>query len=361
MHTFWLLLAACSTDYELKPGPVDVNPGDVTACAFTRVEDSAFYRYDCNPVFSVAATGDSWAGDIGSVAFAVTEVLDHPFYQAWYVGAPSASDYGDYGIGYAVSPNGTDWESHPENPLLEEPAASAWDGDMMDALQVVWDPETAQYVMLYQGFNIDLGRWGMGVATSSDGVGWAKLPSNPVVDFTESAGMAWCWPLGLSLGSVAGFTGYAAGARGSTSGNDACELYRINASNVNDWQPDSERVMAAGASGQWDDEGFLSVAVEEIDNQRYLFYAGFGGWEEHGTYRSTKNQFFGYAIEEDDGWVRRGQIPLHMTAGGEVSAVAARRVGGRIHLWVTDVYEGTSAIGYFLFDPVAAAAEDATL
>ena len=120
MHTFWLLLAACSTDYELKPGPVDVNPGDVTACGFTRVEDSAFYRYDCNPVFSVAATGDSWAGDIGSVAFAVTEVLDHPFYQAWYVGAPSASVYGDYGIGYAVSPNGADWESHPANPLLEE-------------------------------------------------------------------------------------------------------------------------------------------------------------------------------------------------------------------------------------------------
>lgn len=356
-----IFLLACTQDYELAKGPVDVNPGDVTECDFTRVEDTSFYSYDCNPVFPVGERAD-WEAQIGSVAFHVTPVMDHPFYQAWYVGIPDGADYGDYALGYAVSANGTDWTAHPDAPLLEAPGQDQWDGDMMDAMQIVWDPETAQYVMLYQGYNIeeqvqDQG-WGLGVATSADGVGWQRFDLNPVIDLTEPADISYCWPLTLTLGTVAGFTGYVAGANPAAPNSEACEVYRINASDVATWTPDEEAVFLAGYPDEWDDEGFASMAIAELNGTSYMFYVGFGTWTYYDTYRSGENAFFGYAELVGETWERRGMVPIHTNEEGLVRAVAAQTVGNRIHLWVTDDYDGASAIGYFLFDPEAAAAED---
>ena len=72
-------LASCAQDYEFVPNNPNVFPGDVTDCDFTRVGDSSFFAYDCNPVFST--TGEDWAYSIKSTAFLVTEVMGHPFYQ----------------------------------------------------------------------------------------------------------------------------------------------------------------------------------------------------------------------------------------------------------------------------------------
>ena len=146
------LLIACQQDYNVVAQPPEVDPADITECGFTQVGDTDFYRYDCNPVFST--TGEGWAPTIGSTAFAVTEVVGHPFYQIWYQGIPGEQAQGDYGLGYAVSADGTSWDSYPENPLLSEPADESFDADGMDAMQVVWDPQTEQYVMLYQGYNL---------------------------------------------------------------------------------------------------------------------------------------------------------------------------------------------------------------
>jgi hypothetical protein len=351
-----LLLASCAQDYDVIPKPVDVDPGDVTECGFTRVDDTAFYRYDCNPVFST--TGEDWADTIYGTTFLVTDVLDHPFYQLWYTGG-SASGSDGFGLGYAVSAEGTDWQPYPDNPLLAEPDdATAWDADAMDGMVVVWDPNTDQYVMLYQGINFDRSDWGLGVATSPDGHTWKRIKANPVYDLSHGVGsvVQWCWPLTLTLGDVAGYTGYVAGA--TRSGH--CEMYRINGASASDWTPDSDLVMPVGNAGAWDDEGFASVAIADLAGTRHMFYVGFGDWEDHGTYQSGLHAFVGQATNEDGDWVRDPDIvPINMTDGGEVSAIAARTVGSRIHLWVTDNYDGVSAVGYFLYDPDAAAAEDA--
>jgi hypothetical protein len=359
-----LTLAACAQDYKVVAGPVDVDPGEVTECGFTRVETTAFYRYDCNPVFTT--TGEDWATSIGGSAFDVTDVMGHPFYQVWYVGVPDLEGYGDFGLGYAVSGDGTNWEPYEANPLLTEPDARAWDASMMDAMQVVWDPAIDSYVMLYQGYRIeeraeDQG-WGLGAATSADGVSWKRVESNPVIDFMRPAEVNWCWPLALELGSVAGYTGYIAGSPMDAPNLDAqtCDVYQINGSSESAWTPDTDEIVfRAGPRGEWDDQGIGSMAIAELDGTRYLFYVGYGGGEEHSTYISAVNSYFGWAEWDGTAWVRNGMIPLHNTEDGQVRAVGARTVGTRVHLWISDDYDGAGAIGYFLFDPEAAAAEDA--
>ena len=52
-------------------------------------------------------------------------------------------------------------------------------------------------------------------------------------------------------------------------------------------------------------------------------------------------------------WQRRSDpIPVNRTSEGEVTAVAARTVGSRVNLWVTDNWDGQVAVGYFIYDPL---------
>lgn len=358
-----LLVAGCVQDYAVNAKPVDVDPGEITECGFTRVEETDFYSYDCNPVFTEK--------NVRNTAFHVTQVLDHPFYQMWY----TEQNSNGFDFGYAVSPDGTAWESHPDNPLLTEPDEEDWDYSAMDGMQVVWDPNESEYVNLYQGYNLESDQpWGLGVATSPDGVQWKRIAANPVYELQvedDSDIESWCWPLGLSLGEVAGYTGYVAGS--TRAGH--CEVYRINGKDTDTWTPDPDMVFAAGEEGEWDDEGFTSLSVQRL-GEPIMFYVGFGDWEVNGRIKSAYNAFLGTAHINDDGkWERDGDpVPLHQNTGeyGTVSAVAANVVDSRIHLWVTDqwclkddkpVAEGEncsvkSAVGYFLYDPEKAAAEE---
>lgn len=364
MRTFLLLLAACGSDYEVVPAPVDVDPGDVTPCDFTRIEGTAFWSYDCNPVFTT--TDEDWAGAIGATAFVVTEVVGHPFYQLFYAGLPSETSEGEYGLGYAVSPEGIAWEVHPDNPLLSQPPSStAWDASNMDQLVAVWDGRAGEYVIIYQGYNLSpqINSWGLGVLTSPDGQSWSRVSSEPAFDLSVPVGQvsSWCWPLGLSLRSGGGYTGYIAGQTGQAMSLDdiRCEVYTLEADDVSSWRPSTERFLAAGSPGSWDDQGFGSIAIASLKGTDYLFYQGFGGWnQENGGYISSRDHFFGMAIDTGDGWQKQGQIPLNTTARGDVGSVAAHTVGDRIHLWITDSYDGSEGVGYFLYDPLRAAEED---
>lgn len=390
MRTSFLVVAllgsaGCQRQFTILPpepdiAEPDVNPEDVTECAFSRVEASAFYRYDCNPVFPErnaqgGPKGDPWAADIGAVAFHVTQVFGHPVYQAWYTGT-TANGYG--GIGYAVSDDGTNWDVWPDNPVLEASTGRAWDSDSMDALQVVWDPRTSTYVMLYQGIQFnDVTPWGLGVATSTDGRDWVRSDNNPVVPFDGlDPTFYWCWPLGIDLAGDGGLSGIMGGGlveRVTSLSQNKCVAYSIGSESLDVWATDPKLFFSTGEEGAWDDMGISSLAVAELGGVRYLFYTAFSRWTcvpsgrnsdqvdqcPLGTeYQAADRAFFGYAVEEDGRWVRKGKVPLNLTAAGEVSSVAAQTVDSRIHLWLTDNYDGGSAIGYFLFDPDRAALED---
>lgn len=340
-----LLLWSCTQDYELVE-PVDVDPGEVTDCDFTQVADATdFYAYDCNPVFTTS--GEDWAPDVGSTAFNVTNVMGHPFYQMWYVGNEGLD--GSWGVGYAVSSNGTDWEPYAGNPLWTAPDNQGWNHTNIDGLQVVWDPDVETYMMLYQGYNIPKSIWLMGVSTSPDGVNWDHYDPPDALSADT-----WCWPLGLELGPITGYSGYIAGNTGSNNqGLPSCEVFQLDGGGPDNWQASSVKVLGLGAQGQWDDSGVASMDIAWLGDTAYLFYVGFGDWNNFGTYVSAKDVYLGWAVSSDgSNWEKAGIIPLNNPdRPGEVSAVNAHTVGKRIHIWLTDQYDEGTGVGLFLFDP----------
>lgn len=348
-------LCACSPEYGLNPEPVDINPGEVTDCPFTRVDDTDFYSYDCNPVFTT--TGEDWAVDVGSTAFHVTYVMDHPFYQLWYV---AYDDNDDYAMGYAVSSNGTDWTPYEDNPVLTNDHAKAFERDVMQDNQVVWDPRRDEYIMMYSGLDLtDNTDGGTGILTSPDGQVWTRISANPVLNANNTgvdgiSGL--CWPLDINLAN-GGYTGYIAGMHNR---NSACEGYRLDAADPAQWDVDSEVGFPAGDDGEWDDEGLISLNEAALGDEHNLFYVGFGDWTINGSVQTATHSYLGWAQSDDgDDWKKKPDpLPLNTTDEGEVGAVAAVTVGSRIHLWVTDDYDGQQGVGLFLYDPEAAAAED---
>ncbi|NUM44758.1 MAG: DUF11 domain-containing protein [Anaerolineales bacterium] len=79
-------------------------------------------------------------------------------------------------VGMATSPDGINWAKSPLNPILDVGAPGAWDADGLEAPFVIREGPTT-YKMWYSGFP----ECAIGYATSSDGVSWTKHPGNPVL------------------------------------------------------------------------------------------------------------------------------------------------------------------------------------
>lgn len=97
-----------------------------------------------------------------------------PCYRMWYVGN---DDKDDRRIGYAVSPDGVAWTRVPgaaaDGSALDVGAADAFDSFGVSAPTVVRDGDT--FRMWYTGLGTDNAIQGVGLATSSDGLHWARV------------------------------------------------------------------------------------------------------------------------------------------------------------------------------------------
>jgi hypothetical protein len=351
------LATACQAEYGIV-APVDVHPDEVTECAFEEVEGAPeVERYTCNPVF--VATDEAWAEDLTASTFGHTDVLDHPFYQLWYF---AQSDDGPQ-AGYATSPDGTEWTPHHDNPQWPAVARDAWDGGIVQNAQVDYDPFRETYVMLYGGISRDLSYFGIGVATSDDGRTWAHAPTNPVLDLRLLfGGVQIAWPMALDIDEDGELAAYMA----ATPDGEHLSMYRYTTPDPAAWLTPGKEVLAPGRSGRFDDQGFLDAAVAELDGVTYLFYVGFGRWEDdpQNGVRYERESFVGVATSTDGGrtWEREDTepLPIHVAPRGEVSAITAQVVGSRILLWVTDEYPelDTVGVGYFVYTPGGARREE---
>lgn len=74
--------------------------------------------------------------------------------------------------------------------VLPRGAGGTWDADMVEAPSVMYDPKSAQWVMVYVGYGTTSGaqRAGVGLATSPDGVTWTKVGSAAILPHSGTSG-----------------------------------------------------------------------------------------------------------------------------------------------------------------------------
>ncbi len=137
---------------------------------------------------SVVRIGDRWA--------------------AYYTGL-SGPGRGNGRIGVAFSDDGVTWTKHPEPVLVP---TEQWEQRSLDRPRVVSTPEGL--VMLYTG--LDLNR--RGLATSTDGIAWTKVPGPSIVqDDLPIQGSSWDAALLYRGGTLVYFLEI---------GNQTTEIYR---------------------------------------------------------------------------------------------------------------------------------------
>jgi hypothetical protein len=349
-----LVTAGCGQDYTVLQPP-DVDPDDVTECPFSPVSGTRFSRYDCNPVF--ASTDEDWVeGGVGSVGFHAEEVLGHAFYQMWY--ATGRSD-GRWGLGYAISPDGTNWTALDDNPVFGNPN-TGWNRDVMGSVQIVWQGDAQQYVLVYQGINFDTDGNGLGVLTSTDGQTWEEgNGGQPLIELSEQiGGVSYCWPLALTWDGFGGFRGYINGGRAAQ--NDVCEVYTYAGNDIFEIRPDNDAPVLAAGPGAYDRKGVASAAVVKLGETWYMFYSGIRDWEPipNTNFVAAYDTKLSLATSPDGvNWTKSEDNPIDeislVRGPSVIGNIAAQVVGPRIHLWIDDYYEDidASAVGYFLYEP----------
>ena len=88
-------------------------------------------------------------------------------------------DFEDHDVGDSPrNPNPGEWTRYPGNPILAEGPSGAWDDHGATFASVIYDSLAGEFRMYYHGFSGSTHQ--IGLATSHDGLNWAKYPGNPV-------------------------------------------------------------------------------------------------------------------------------------------------------------------------------------
>ncbi len=140
-------------------------------------EVGQWIKYYNNPIFKPGPRG-SWEDK--SVDCFTVGIFEGK-YMMWYVGTPKNLHCQ---IGLATSSDGINWSRCPENPVLKTGPPGSWDEAILICQDILFDEQENVYKMWYVGVNLP-GNWGIGYATSPDGIHWTKYPENPVLTVTE--------------------------------------------------------------------------------------------------------------------------------------------------------------------------------
>ena len=144
-------------------------------------------------MYATSSDGISWHQDIQHSVLASGSIGDFDYngisdpcvlfvngeYKMYYTGQAGNT----WQTGLATSRDGIQWTKHPSNPVLG--IGSGWEAAGPGSVEVIY--RDGVYTMLYSGF--DGSKHMIGLAISYDGVHWFRYSGNPV--FRPSAGNNW--------------------------------------------------------------------------------------------------------------------------------------------------------------------------
>ena len=256
---------------------------------------TSWVRNSSNPILSPSPAG--WDS---------REVLtprlyyDGSKFQMWYSGDNGTIEAGGGSIGYATSNDGVSWTKNPD-PVLTPGVAGAWDSFLVYAGFVLKNAST--YLMWYEGAQLKSGgsccKFGIGFATSPDGLAWTKYAGNPILTPESSSSPYVSYPWVLMVGGefkmwyACGFyTPYLTGICLATSPDGV------------HWSQNALPVFkGTGVTTEWDAGTVYSPNII-YDGKTY------GMWYSSGNSAGTKYQI-GYATSPDGiTWTRSSGNPI---------------------------------------------------
>ena len=123
-----------------------------------------------DPTIVLAPKTDTfWEDDVNRPAV----VKNKDGYHMWYTGQRGGSS----SIGYAVSPDGVNWERKRKDPVLT--AEKNWEGVAVMCPDVIYVEQSQLFRMWYSAGE-EYEPNAIGYATSLDGINWQKYPFNPI-------------------------------------------------------------------------------------------------------------------------------------------------------------------------------------
>lgn len=127
------------------------------------IPPSTWNDYLNNPILSPVTPLESYG-----VAQSYVTIINNS-YKMYYTGVLAAARKN---ILMAESPNGINWTRNNTSAIIEPGPSTSWDGLAVHAGPII--NIDGQYRMYYTGFANAYGQWGIGIAISNDGLTWTK-------------------------------------------------------------------------------------------------------------------------------------------------------------------------------------------
>jgi predicted GH43/DUF377 family glycosyl hydrolase len=150
----------------------------------------------------VLGVGSPGAWD-GFSVFRPSVIRTNSSYMMWYSGA---SIYVVDTIGFANSTDGISWKRYSQNPVLNVGNATSWDHGVKDPWVIHENGIYKMWYtgLLYMWYTKLIVLEQIGYATSPDGLNWTKYPGNPVLPYGPVGSLNDKWvfrPVVISTGS----------------------------------------------------------------------------------------------------------------------------------------------------------------
>jgi len=159
-----------TTQVSLTLLPTGIGKGSIYIQVNWGTNQQSWVDYLNNPVFLTSQNPSN------PLEVSETKILyENGIYKMWYL---CTYNSGRGNIWYAESPDGINWTNKTTSPVLDYGAPGSWDSYSLGGGAVI--KEGNNYVMYYNGLSQLYGQTSVGIAVSADGIHWQKN-STPII------------------------------------------------------------------------------------------------------------------------------------------------------------------------------------